>query len=144
MRHAKTELYVHVIWTTSERRALIKLPQRRALYRCLEAQAQHLDCTILALGGMPDHVHMVLRMPTKLAVARMVQQLKGVPSKFVGEQLGLSLFKWQEGYGVFSLSRSHVARAVAYVERQEEHHAGGALWPEWEETYEEMEEKVLG
>jgi putative transposase len=93
MRHTKAELYVHVIWATEERCALIKIPQRRPLYRCLEDQAAHLDCAVLAIGGMPDHVHMALRMPTKLAVAKMMQHLKGISSKFATDQLALPLFR---------------------------------------------------
>jgi putative transposase len=138
MRQAKSELYVHLVWATGDRMALIKPAMRRSLYRCLEDQARQLGCTVLALGGMPDHVHTVLRMPAKLAVARLVQQLKGVSSHFVHQQLeGPGAFRWQEGYGAFSISRSHVARVVAYVEKQEEHHAGGKLWPDWEEADEE-------
>ena len=140
MRQAKTELYFHLVWATAERMALLKAPLRRPLQRCLEDQAQHLGCTVLAVGGMPDHVHMVLRVPAKLAVAKVAQQLKGVSSQFMANEIGGGeLFRWQAGYGAFSLSRSHVSRVVAYVEGQEQHHAGGKLWPEWEETDEAAE-----
>jgi REP element-mobilizing transposase RayT len=141
MRQSKVELYAHLVWTTAERTWLLKPAIRRSVFRCLEDQAQQLGCTVLTIGGMPDHVHLVLRYPAKLSVAKLLQQLKGVSSHFAHDQLGLgSVFRWQEGYGVFSLSRSHVGWAVQYVERQEEHHAGGKLWPEWEETYEEVEQ----
>ena len=140
MRRSRIELYVHLIWATADRAWLIKPAFRRSLFRCLEDQAQHLGCTVLALGGMPDHVHMVLRYPAKHSISSLAQQLKGVSSHFAHDQLGLGpMFRWQEGYGAFSLSRGHVKKAVAYVEKQEEHHAGGELWPEWEETYEEVE-----
>lgn len=97
-----------------------------------------MDCTVLALGGMPDHVHMVLRYPAKLGISKLLQQLKGISSHFANDRLGLPLFRWQDGYGAFSLSRSHLTAAIEYVEHQEEHHAGGKLWPEWEETHEEV------
>lgn len=140
MRQAKTELYVHLVWATADRMALIKGPLRRALYRCLEEQAQQLGCTALAIGGMPDHVHLALRMPAKLAPAKLAQQLKGISSHAMRDAAaGGGAFHWQAGYGAFSLSRSHVARVVAYVEGQEQHHAGGRLWPEWEETDEAAE-----
>jgi len=140
MRQSRIELYVHLVWATAERAWLVKPSFRRSLFRCLEEQAQHLGCTVLALGGMPDHVHMVLRYPAKLSISSLTQQLKGVSSHFAHEQLGLGpIFRWQEGYGAFSLSRGHVKKATLYVEKQEEHHAGGELWPEWEETYKEVE-----
>jgi hypothetical protein len=50
----------------------------------------------------------------------------------------MAAFGWQQGYGAFSLSRAHVSLAVQYVQRQEEHHAGGKLWAQWEETCEEV------
>jgi putative transposase len=117
---------------------LIKPAMRRSLYRCIEAQAQDLGCTVHALGGMPDHIHIVLRMPTKVSVATLAQRLKAISSKFAHDQLGVLSFRWQEGYGAFSLGRPQVEHVVRYVEHQEEHHAGGELWPQWEKTYEEV------
>ena len=144
MRQSKVELYAHIIWATTERTWLLKPAIRRSVFRCLEGQARQSGCTVLALGGMPDHIHLVVRHPAKLSIASLVQQLKGVSSHFAHDQLSLGpIFRWQEGYGAFSLSRSHVERAVAYVENQEEHHAGGKLWPEWEETFEESGEEGL-
>lgn len=62
---------------------------------------------------------------------------KGASSRLVNEQVAPgSGFAWQEGYGVFSVSRSHVERVKAYVLDQEAHHAAGRTWPEWEETEE--------
>ena len=116
---------------------LIKPAMRRSLYRCIEDQARDLGCTVHALGGMPDHIHIVLRMPTKVSVATLAQRLKAISSKFVHDRLGLP-FRWQEGYGAFSLGRPQVEPVVRYVEHQEEHHAGGELWPQWEETFEEV------
>jgi len=138
MRQAKAELYVHMVWATEGRRKLMKPPVHRTLYRCVEGQARQLGCTVLAIGGVADHIHMVLRMPTKLSVAQLVQQLKGVSSRFARGELGLAAFGWQQGYGAFNLSRAHVNLAVQYVQRQEEHHAGGKLWAQWEETCEEV------
>lgn len=139
MRQSRVEIYLHFVWATADRMWLIKPTIRRPLYRCLEGQARETGCTVLAIGGMPDHVHLLLRMPATAAAAKVVQQLKGVSSKFVHDELGARLFKWQEGYGAFSISRGHVKRVIAYVEGQADHHAGGELWPAFEETYEEIE-----
>jgi REP element-mobilizing transposase RayT len=73
MRQAKAELYVHIVWATEGRRELMKPPVHRALYRCVEGQARQLGCTVLAIGGVADHVHMVLRMPAKLSLAQLLQ-----------------------------------------------------------------------
>jgi len=141
MRRAKTELYLHLIWATPGRAALVKPALERPLYRCMEDQARQMGCTVLAIGGMPDHVHMVLRYPAKVSVARLAQQIKGVSSHFVSGELQAGLgFHWQERYGAFSLSRSHVEKVVAYVKNQKRRHAEQDLWGQWEETDEAVPE----
>ena len=138
MRRARVELYAHLIWATKERGGLLKQPLRRPLYRCLEDQARKMGCTVRAIGGMPDHVHVVLQFPAKHSISEIVQRLKAASSKFAHDELQCSLFQWQDAYGGFTLSRSHVARVVSYVEGQEAHHGAGRLWAEWEETFEEV------
>jgi hypothetical protein len=77
----------------------------------------------------------VVRIPTRLSAAELMKQAKGVSSRFMNELLPDGEgFRWQEGYGVFSVSRSHLKRVIAYVQHQKEHHSAGNLWPEWEET----------
>jgi putative transposase len=142
MRRAKAELYVHLIWATAERAAMVKPALERSLYRCLEDQARQMGCTVLAIGGMPDHVHMVVRYPAKVSVAQLVQQIKGVSSHLLKEQLQAGLgFHWQERYGAFSLSRSHVEKVVAYVNDQKQRHAEQDLWGQWEEADEEADDE---
>jgi putative transposase len=142
MRRAKTELYAHLIWATPGRAALAKPALERPLYRCMEDQARQLGCTVLAINGMPDHVHMVLRYPAKVAVSDLVKHIKGVSSHFAKDELHVGLgFHWQERYGAYSLSRSHVEKVVAYVKDQKRRHADNDLWGHWEETEEDVPEK---
>ena len=109
------------------------------VYRVIETEAKRLGCDVLAIGGMPDHIHLVVTLPATVTFGQLAKQVKGVSSKFTTDRLlpPESFFKWQEGYGLFTLSRNHIERAVAYVQRQKLHHASGHLWPEWEETDEE-------
>ena len=87
---------------------------------------------------MPDHVHVVIQFPPKQSISGLVHQIKGVSSHFVHEQLpGNEIFRWQEGYGVFSLGRNQLKHVLAYVQNQKRHHASGKTWPQWEETDEE-------
>ncbi len=140
MRRSKAEIYLHLVWGTWERLPLVTPDIERELYRCIENEARQLKCVVLAIGGMPDHVHLIVRVPTLVSAARLAQQVKGVSSTFVRNQLRIGeLFRWQEGYGVFSISRSHLKRAIAYVEKQKRHHACCKLWAEWEETDENIE-----
>ena len=112
----------------------------RRLHRNIESEARKMGCTVLALNGMPDHVHLVAGFPTTITLANLVKQVKGVSSHFVNETLKpASQFKWQGSYGAFTVSRWDLERVIEYVKHQKEHHAADELFPEWEETFEEAE-----
>jgi REP element-mobilizing transposase RayT len=77
----------------------------------------------LAIGGVEDHVHLLLSIPATLSVAKAIQLVKGASSKWVHETFPKRrLFAWQEGYGAFSIGISQVASTVAYIQSQSEHH----------------------
>ena len=114
------------------------------LYHVLLEQTHRLECQSLALGGLADHVHLVLRVPGKHAPADVAKMLKGTSSTWARQvirphrPLSAEPFGWQDNYACFSLSCSHLSRAVAYVQNQNLRHAENTLWPEWEETHEEL------
>ncbi len=143
MRQSKAEVYLHFVWATWGREPLITAEIKRAVYRCIGSEARRLGCEALGIGGMPDHVHLALKMPTKRSPARLMQQIKGVSSAFVRDHiLPKEVFGWQDSYAVFILSRPHCKRVITYIRNQKQHHATGQLWREWEETDEEA--KRLG
>ena len=140
MRRNKLRLYLHLVWATWDRLPLITPEIERPLYRCLQKEAQDKDCTVLALNGVADHVHLVVSFPTTITIAELVKQVKGVSSRFVNDQLSPGTkFKWQGFYSAFTVSRWDVNRIVTYVKRQKEHHAADDLLTEWEKTFEEMD-----
>ena len=140
MRQSKSEIYLHIVWATLKREAFVTPDIERAVYRCIGSEAQHLGCTILAIGGMPDHVHLCLKLPTRVAVSNLMNQVKGVSSHFVHDRLSPDLpFQWQEGYGVFSVGPNQIKPVIAYIENQKQHHLDGTLHSRWEETDEEYE-----
>lgn len=78
---------------------------------------------LMAVGGMPDHVHLLLSLPSTLSVAKSLQLIKGVSSKWIHETFPeLRLFRWQQGYASFSIGISDIMRTKAYIENQQEHH----------------------
>ena len=104
------------------------------MYVCIIDECKCLRCEVLAIGGMPNHVHLAVRVPATVATSRLMNQVKGVSSALVRNQLlPGELFGWQDGYAVFSFSRSHHDRVVAYIRNQKEHHATGAVWDAWEQ-----------
>ncbi len=77
---------------------------------------------MIALNGMEDHVYLVVRLTAALSTAALVKQVKGSSSHLVRQILGREEFKWQEGYGAFTISPWDVGKVREYVRRQQEHH----------------------
>jgi putative transposase len=77
----------------------------------------------LAIGGVTDHIHLLLSLPATMPVAKAIQLIKGGSSKWIHDNFAQQhTFAWQEGYGAFSVSVSHVRDTIAYIEGQEAHH----------------------
>jgi REP element-mobilizing transposase RayT len=140
MRRNKLTLYLHLVWATWDRLPLITEDIERRLYRNIESEAQKQGCTVLALNGTEDHVHLLVSFPTTITIADLVKQVKGVSSHFVNETLQpATQFKWQGSYGAFTVSRWDVGKIIEYIKRQKEHHTSKELVQEFEETCEEIE-----
>ena len=138
MRRSRTEIYLHVVWSTRLREPHLTPSLAPVVRGWITAEAEALGCDVLALHGMPDHLHLLVRTPARVAVAQLVKQVKGVSSREANTTIADGFgFRWQEGYGAFSVSRSHVPRVLAYVQTQPERHARGDVWPDWEQTDEE-------
>jgi len=138
MRRSRTEIYLHVVWATRNREPVLTGETARIARESVTREALSLDCTVLALDGVEDHLHLLARVPGRVSAAELAKQTKGASSRTVSEWLpDGDGFRWQEGYGAFSVSRSHLKRVIEYIAHQAERHAKGDLWPEWEETDEE-------
>ncbi len=144
MRRNKLALYLHLVWATWDRLPMITPQIERRLYRNIESEAQKMRCKVLALNGMPDHVHLLVSIPSTITIADLLKQVKGVSSHFVNETLQPGgEFKWQGSYGAFTVSRWDLDRIIGYVKRQKEHHGAEELVAEWEETFEELPEATV-
>jgi REP element-mobilizing transposase RayT len=132
-------LYYHLVWATKDRQPMIEPEIETLLFAILREKADALGLTVWALGGWLDHVHMVVSIPPKLAVAEMVRQLKGESAHKLNEQRLAIPFAWQRGYGVVSLGEQRLAFAVAYVQGQKDHHQAGTALRALEHSSQEDE-----
>jgi putative transposase len=124
-----TQIYLHLVWATWDRLPLIKPDFESALYAILVAECTDLKVDVRAVGGMDDHVHLLVRTPPTLSASQIVKQIKGSSSHFVNNECKPDEgFKWQGYYGAFSVSSSQVPRVEEYILRQKERHALGKLW----------------
>ena len=120
------EIYLHLVWSTWDRHPLLTADRVPAVYGTIQHECQALGCEVIAIGGMPDHVHLLVQVPPTVAPATLAKQVKGSSSHLVNPAHGTRAeFRWQRGYGAFSVSRQHVERIRRYVLNQEEHHRSG-------------------
>ena len=123
MPHSYICCLVHVVFSTLERRPLIKDDVQNRLHPYIGGIARENDMAALAVGGVADHVHVLLSLSRTIAVAKAMQLLKSGSSKWLNENFpALRGFAWQEGYGAFSVSISQRDRVADYIHLQPEHH----------------------
>lgn len=118
-----SRLVVHIVFSTKNRAPLITAERREGLYRYIGGIIRAGKGSLLEIGGMPDHVHLLARFKPDPSVAVMVREIKARSSRWMKEFAGTAQFAWQTGYGVFSVSESQIPVVRRYIERQEEHHA---------------------
>ena len=114
---------MHCVWATKERRPLITTDFQQRLWPYLGGIARENKMKTLVVGGVQDHVHVLLSIPSTLSVAKSVQLLKGNSSKWIHETFKEHRdFEWQEGYGAFSIGMSGIEDTAKYINNQAEHH----------------------
>jgi REP element-mobilizing transposase RayT len=140
MRRNKLAVFLHLVWATWDRVPLITPQVERELHRCIHTEVEQQGCTVLALNGIEDHVHLLVTMPSTVSIAELVKQVKGVSSRLANLELFRhGEFKWQGSYGAFSISHWDVDKIAAYIKDQKKHHAEQSIVESWEETFEEVE-----
>jgi putative transposase len=123
MPHSYSSCLMHCIWSTEGRRRLIKPELRDRLWPYLGGIARDNDIKALVVGGVEDHIHVLLSIPATLPTSKAIQLLKGGSSKWIHDTFPIQRdFVWQEGYGAFSISVSGIEETIAYIQTQEAHH----------------------
>lgn len=120
-------LYYHFVWATKERQPLIIPNKEVELYNYIIGKADALRCIVHAIGGVEDHIHLVVSIPPNLSIADFVKNIKGSSAHYFNQNLSAdsNKFGWQEGYGVFSLGGKQLDQAIDYVSNQKAHHFNG-------------------
>ena len=123
MAHTYANLIYHIVYSTKHRQPLIGEDLRDRLYGYMGGIVRGEGGSLMAVGGVADHVHLLVRSKPSLSVSDLVQQIKGSSSRWVNELPDRQeTFHWQEGYGAFSVSESGVEKVRRYIRAQEEHH----------------------
>jgi REP element-mobilizing transposase RayT len=113
----------HCVFATKAREPLLTAAIRQRLFPYLGGIARENRMKALAVGGVADHVHILVSLPATMSVSKAMQLLKGNSSKWIHEIFPtLRQFAWQEGYGAFSIGVSGIKETCNYIRDQEKHH----------------------
>jgi len=116
-------LFYHFVWGTKNREPFIEPSWENALHNVIAAKATELEGIVYAVGGIDDHVHLVVSVPPKIALSQFIGQTKGASSHFVNHELHLDYhFAWQSEYGVVSFGGTRLDMVVRYTANQRQHH----------------------
>lgn len=117
MCHSYSQNIIHLVFSTKNRRKTIQKQMQPRLWAYMAAICHKNKIFVHTIGGMEDHVQVLMRLPPTLAEAQAILLIKGYSSKWMGKR-----FAWQKGYGSFSVSASNVPTVIRYIENQERHH----------------------
>lgn len=123
MANTFTQIHIHAVFSVQNRECIIANSWKNELYKYISGIIQNQNHKLLAINGMPDHVHVLFGMRPTQSLSDLLQDIKGSSSKWINERkLVKGKFSWQEGYGAFSYSKSQLTYILQYINNQEEHH----------------------
>jgi putative transposase len=138
MPSTHTSLHYHLVFSTRDRVPSIRTEVRERVHAYLGGVIRGIGGTPLEVGGVADHVHLVIGLKPVHPLADVMRTLKGDSSKWMHSEIGIRDFAWQEGYGAFTVSQSNVEAVRAYVRNQEEHHRKRTFQEEYVEFLQKM------
>jgi putative transposase len=123
MSHSVFIVHAHVVFSTKDRRPLIDSDLQLRLWPYLSALTRDKGLTPLIVGGVENHVHMLVALPPLYEFPAAMQKIKCCSSKWINDTCGRGRrFAWQEGYGAFAIAASQIERTVLYIKNQKQHH----------------------
>lgn len=123
MPNTYTQLYIQIVFTVQGKQNLIPKKHREELHKFITGIVSKRNQKLIAIFAMPDHFHIFLGIKPNISISDIVRDIKAGSSKFINDNKWVpGKFSWQEGFGAFSYSHSHIDNVVKYILNQEEHH----------------------
>jgi len=140
MANTYTQIHIQAVFVVQNRDCVIHKSWKNELYKYITGIIQNHNHKVLAINGMPDHVHVLFGMRPTQSLSDLMQDIKGDSSKWINEKGYVKgKFSWQAGYGAFSYSKSHVENVITYIQNQEMHHKKKTFMEEYQEFLEKFE-----
>lgn len=118
-----TQIYVHIVFAVKGKENLISSSHKDELYRYITGIVTNKEQKLIAINGMPNHIHVLVGLKPTVALSDLVRDIKANSSRFINENHWVrGTFEWQRGFGAFSCGHSQLDAVVQYIRNQEEHH----------------------
>jgi putative transposase len=123
MANTYSQIYIQIVFAVQNRTSLISHSWEEELYKYITGIITNKDQKLLAINGMPDHIHIFIGMKPTCCLSDLVREIKKASNSFIKESHFCPLgFNWQDGFGAFSYSHSQLDNVIGYVQNQKTHH----------------------
>jgi putative transposase len=140
MGNTYTQLHIQFVFAVKYREALIHESWEQRLYQYITGIVQNHEHKLIAVNGMPDHVHVFVGLHPTQSVSDLMKTVKGESSEWINKEgFTKKKFRWQDGYGAFSYSHSHVPNVYKYILNKKAHHKKKTFLEEYREFLEKFE-----
>jgi putative transposase len=137
MANTYTQIYLHVVFAVSGRACVISSACREELQNYISGIVTRQGQKLIAVYCMPDHTHVLLGLKPNITPSDLIGDIKTGSTNHINEQRWIGCrFSWQEGYGAFSVSHSHLERVANYIHHQDRHHQRKSFQQEYVEFLE--------
>ena len=140
MANTYTQIHIQAVFTVQNRNCIILNSWKDELYKYISGIVNSNNHKLLAINGMPDHIHILFGFRPSQSLSDLMQDIKGNSSKWINEKRFVNgKFSWQEGYGAFSYSKSEVSGVIQYIMNQSVHHKRKTFTEEYSDMLKEFE-----
>src|SRR5687768_15888704 len=123
MANTFSQIYLQFVFAVKNRECLIPKTHKDELHKYITALVQNRSSKMLAINSMPDHIHVFVGFKPNIMISDFIKEIKAESNAFINSKRWVrGKFFWQEGYGVFSYSHSHLSNVIEYIKNQEAHH----------------------
>jgi len=124
MSNSYSNLFIHMVFATKYRDQKIDSSIEKRVHEILKQELEKMGCVVLAINGMPDHIHILFSSKMDLSQSDIAKQIKGASSYWINkEKLTQERFSWQRGFAAFSVSNHQIGTILRYIKNQKVHHS---------------------
>jgi putative transposase len=140
MANTYSQIHIHAVFAVQNRECIIQNSWKDELYKYISGITRNQNHKLIAINGMPDHIHLLIGLRPVQALSALMQDIKGGSSEWINRsRFVVGRFSWQEGYGAFSYKKSDLPEVINYIANQKEHHKTKSFSEEYVDLLEEFE-----